>query len=71
VSREDGLLTSDEAQKRLGVGPGMFWVLARRHGIPQFRGSAGKRRVGSLFRPEDVDRLRAPIGRILQSRRRT
>jgi hypothetical protein len=71
VSREDGLLTSDEAQKRLGVGPGMFWVLARRHGIPQFRGSAGKRRVGSLFRPEDVDRLRASIGRILQSRRRT
>jgi hypothetical protein len=71
MSYEGDLLTSDEAQKRLGVGRGMFWVLARRHGLPQFRGSVGARRVGSLFRPEDVDKLRGPIRRILQSRRRT
>ena len=69
MTSEDQLLSSDEAQKRLGVGPGMFWALARRHGIPQFTGSAGKRRV--LFRPEDVEQLRAPVRRILQSRRRT
>ena len=64
----DELLTADEAQRRLGIGPGAFWTLVSYCGIPRFRirpDRGGRHRL--LFRPQDLERLRRPAGRLLRS----
>ena len=66
----DELLTADEAQRRLGIGAGAFWTLVSYYGIPRFRirpDRGGRQRL--LFRPQDLERLRGPVGRLLRSMR--
>ena len=64
----DELLTAEQAQGRLGVGRSLFWKLVKYHGVPQFVGPvSGHGRTWSRFRPEDVDQLREPVGRVLRS----
>ena len=63
----DELVTPDEAQRRLGLGSGAFWNLVSYYSIPRFKGRPdGRGRHRLLFRPRDVERLRAPVGLLLR-----
>ena len=64
----DELVTPDEAQRRLGIGPGAFRNLVSYYGIPRFKGRPdGRGRHRLLFRPRDLERLRVPVGRLLRT----
>ena len=64
----DQLLTAEQARQRLGLGHAAFWKLVKRHSVPQFRGPVRPGgRAPSLFRPQDLERLRRPAGRLLRS----
>ena len=64
----DKLLTAEQAQRRLGVGRGLFWTLVKYHGVPQFvEPVSGHGRTRSLFRRQDVEQLREPVRRVLRA----
>ena len=63
----EGLLTAEQAQRRLGVGRAVFWTLVKYHRVPQLTQATRTNSRGhrSAFRPEDVERLREPARRLL------
>ena len=67
-STTDELLTAEQAQRRLGVGRSLFWKLVKYHGVPHCVEPVPEHgRTRSLFRPEDVEQLRAPVCCVLRA----
>jgi hypothetical protein len=66
----DELLTAEQGRRRLGVGYATFWGLVKRRGVPQYRAPAPPGQRGlSLFRAEDLERLRRTADRLPESAR--
>jgi predicted DNA-binding transcriptional regulator AlpA len=53
-----GLLTTEEAQKHLGVSRATFWNLVKRYDVPRYTVPLSGKRV--YFKLEDLDHLRDP-----------